>query len=73
MPCGRHICSGAYANNMKCMYNMCFPGHNVGWSDFLGAIMTLETLFIYLSNINATLIYRHYIHIRVWYLHPVIG
>ena len=32
--CGRHICSGAYANNVKCMYTSA-PGHIVDCSEFI--------------------------------------
>ena len=31
---GRHICSGAYANNVKCM-NTSVPGHSVDSSEFI--------------------------------------
>ena len=34
MQCGRHICSGEYANNMKFMHTSA-PGHIVDCSEFM--------------------------------------
>ena len=31
--CGRHVCSGAYVNNVKCTYTS-VPGQILDWNDF---------------------------------------
>ena len=36
---GRHICSGAYANNVECMYTS-VPGHTIDYSRFIGGTYT---------------------------------
>ena len=37
--CGRHICSGAYTNDVKCMYTSA-AGYTVHCSEFIEGIYT---------------------------------
>ena len=45
--CGRHICSGAYTNNMKCTYTRA-PGHIVDSSKCIGGIY-IDIIALHLS------------------------
>ena len=48
MRCDRHICSGVYANNVKCIYTSAL-GHNVDCNDFTWGIYT-EIIVLYLCG-----------------------
>ena len=46
LQCGMHIYSGAYANNVKCMY-ITVPAHIVDCNRFIGGIYTdTEVLYV---------------------------
>ena len=48
MRCGKHICSGAYANNVKCMHSIA-PDCTADCSEFILGICT-GIVFSYLHT-----------------------
>ena len=63
--CGGHICSGAYANNVKCMYTSA-PGHVDSNEFLLGTYIDMVASYLHMKYLAYVAFERH---ICCWHIY----